>query len=85
MLFMWTEGHIDGFWNPWVGPGFDHRLDCVVGLNGDSGTWHEIFNSQAPLYGGVNTVGNPGYALTASNGQLWINLSMWSVRIFVKR
>jgi 1,4-alpha-glucan branching enzyme len=157
MLFMGTEGQIDGFWNPWVGPGFDNRLDWLrigddlggpmqrmvsdvnnirwnhsalrspagqithtdrtngvvafkrwndggdvllvvvnasngqwgdtqyaVGINGDTGTWYEIFNSQAPLYGGVNSVGNPGYALNASNGQLWINLSMWSVHIFVK-
>jgi 1,4-alpha-glucan branching enzyme len=154
---MGTEGQIDGFWNPWVGPGFDNRLDWLrigddlggpmqrmvsdvnnlrwnhsalrspagqithtdrtnnivafkrwndggdvllvvvnagdgqwdntqyaVGLNGDSGTWHEIFNSQAPVYGGVNSVGNPGYVLNATNGQLWINLSMWSVHIFAK-
>jgi 1,4-alpha-glucan branching enzyme len=29
MLFMGTEGHIDGFWNPWVGPGSDNRLDWL--------------------------------------------------------
>jgi len=29
MLFMGTEGHIDGFWNPWVGPGIDNRLDWL--------------------------------------------------------
>jgi 1,4-alpha-glucan branching enzyme len=29
MLFMGTEGHIDGFWNPWVGPGYDNRLDWL--------------------------------------------------------
>ena len=157
MLFMGTEGHIDGFWNPWVGPGYDNRLDWLrigddlgapmqrmvtdvnnlrwnhpalrspageithtdftnnvvafkrwnnagdvllivvnasdgqwdntqyaVGLDGDTGTWREIFNSQAPLYGGVNTVGNPGYALGATNGQLWISLASWSVHIFAK-
>lgn len=157
MLFMGTEGHIDGFWNPWVAPGYDNRLDWLrigdelgapmqrmvadinnlrwnhpalrspagqithtdptnnvvafkrwndagdvllivvnpgdgqwdntqyaVSLAGDSGSWEEIFNSQAPLYGGVNTVGNPGYVLNASNGQLSISLASWSVHIFAK-
>jgi 1,4-alpha-glucan branching enzyme len=157
MLFMGTEGHIDGFWNPWVGSQVDNRLDWLrigdnlgapmqrmvgdvnslrwnhpalrshagqithtdytnnvvafkrwnnagdvllivvnasdsqwdntqygVGLDGDTGTWREIFNSQAPLYGGVNTVGNLGYALGATNGQLWISLASWSVHIFAK-
>jgi len=157
MLFMGTEGHIDGFWNPWVGPGIDNRLDWLrvgdnlgtpmqrmvadvnnlrwnhpalrspagqithtdpsnnvvafkrwnndgdvvlvvvnagdgqwdntqyaVGLAGDSGSWQEIFNSQAPLYGGINTVGNPGYILHSSNGQLSISLASWSVHLFAK-
>jgi 1,4-alpha-glucan branching enzyme len=157
MLFMGTEGHIDGFWNPWVGPGFDNRLDWLrigddlgapmqrmvadvnnlrwnhpalrspagqithtdpannvvafkrwnnagdvilivvnagdgqwdntqyaVSLGGDSGSWQEIFNSQAPLYGGVNTVGNFGYVVNSSDGQLSIHLASWSVHIFAK-
>ncbi len=157
MLFMGTEGHIDGFWNPWVGAGQDNRLDWqrigddlgapmqrmvtdvntlrwshpalrsaagqithtdftndivafkrwgdtgdvllivvnasdgqwdnsqyAVSLAGDSGAWQEVFNSQAPLYGGVNTVGNPGYLLNATNGQLAINLASWSVHIFAR-
>jgi 1,4-alpha-glucan branching enzyme len=157
MLFMGTEGHIDGFWDPWVGPGYDHRLDWsrigdaigapmqrmvtdinnlrwthpalrsstgavthtdfansvfafkrwndagdvllvvvnasdgqwadtqyAVGLAGDSGSWQEIFNSQAPLYGGVNTVGNYGFVLEATNSQLAIHLSCWSVHVFAK-
>jgi len=29
MLFMGTEGHIDGFWDPWVGGGTDNRLDWL--------------------------------------------------------
>jgi 1,4-alpha-glucan branching enzyme len=144
---MGTEGHIDGFWNPWVGLGIDNRLDWLsigdnlgapmqrmvadvnnlrwnhpalrspagqithtdrtnnvvafkrwnnagdgqwdntlyaVGLDGDSGSWQEIFNSQAPVYGGVNTVGNPDYVLNSSNGQLSIRLASWSVHIFAK-
>lgn len=157
MLFMGTEGHIDGFWNPWVAPGYDNRLDWLrigddlgapmqrmvadinnlrwnhpalrspagqithtdpsnnvvafkrwnnagdvilvvvnagdgqwdntqysVSLAGDTGSWREIFNSQAPLYGGVNTVGNPGYVLDSRNGQLSISLASWSVHVFTK-
>jgi 1,4-alpha-glucan branching enzyme len=158
MLFMGTEGHIDGFWNPWVGPAYDNRLDWLrigdnvgapmqrmvadvnnlrwshpalrsaagqithtdstnnvvafkrwngggdvllvvvhagddqwdntqycVSLASDSGSWEEIFNSQAPVYGGVNTVGNSGYVLNSNNGQLFINLASWSVHIFAKQ
>jgi 1,4-alpha-glucan branching enzyme len=157
MLFMGTEGHIDGFWNPWVAPSYDNRLDWLrigddlgapmqrmvgdinnlrwnhsalrspagkithtdpsnnvvafkrwnnagdvilvvvnagdgqwdntrysVSLAGDTGSWQEIFNSQAPLYGGVNTVGNPGYVLDSRNGQLSISLASWSVHVFAK-
>jgi 1,4-alpha-glucan branching enzyme len=157
MLFMGTEGHIDGFWNPWVGPGVDNRLDWLrigdsigaamqrmvadanklrwnhpalrspgglithtdyannvvafkrwsnggdvllivvnagdgqwdngqygVNLAGDLGSWREIFNSQAPLYGGINTVGNFGSVLNSINSQLSINLASWSVHVFVK-
>jgi 1,4-alpha-glucan branching enzyme len=157
MLFMGTEGHIDGFWNPWVGPGVDNRLDWLrigdalgspmqkmvsdvnnlrwnhpalrssagqithidsannvvafkrwnsggdvllvvvnagdgqwdntqyaVSLAGDSGSWQEVFNSQAPVYGGINTVGNFGYVLNSGNGLLSINLSSWSVHVFAK-
>jgi 1,4-alpha-glucan branching enzyme len=157
MLFMGTEGHIDGYWNPWVGWQVDNRLDWLrigdnlgapmqrmvtdvnnlrwnhsalrspagqithtdytnnvvafkrwngagdvllivvhagdgqwdntqyaVGLDGDSGSWQEIFNSQAPIYGGVNAFGNPGYVLTANDGRLSINLASWSVHVFAK-
>ena len=158
MLFMGTEGHIDGFWDPVVGPGHDHRLDWLrigddlgapmqrmvadinnlrwnhpalrspngqishtdphnnvvafkrwnnlgdvllivvnagdsqwadppyaVQLGGETGQWEEIFNSQAPLYGGVGAVGNPGTTLQATDGQLPIHLASWSVHIFAKR
>ena len=130
MMFMGTEGHLDGYWDPNVNNG-DRRIDWlqigdslgspmqqmvrdvnnlrwsnpalrsragnvvhvdqqnqVVGLKrytmdgdlvlvvvnasdaqwasgdygvnlaGESGTWTEVFNSQAPDYGGINTVGN---------------------------
>lgn len=157
MLFMGTEGHVDGFWDPVVATNYDHRLnwelvrdglgthmqsmvadinrvrreraalrspggqvthideknkvvafkrwnnvgdvllvvvnagsvqwsntDYAVSLSGDGGSWQEIFNSQAPRYGGVNTVGNSGNVLSARNGQLSINLSNWSVHVFAK-
>lgn len=157
MLFMGTEGHLDGYWDPVVGPA-DHRIDWSkmgdptgapmqqmvrdvnnlrwahpglrspagsvvhvdyqnqvaafkrynmdgdvllvvvnagngqwasneygVNMGGDSGSWTEIFNSQAPVYGGINTVGNYGLELQAAGGQLWINLPSWSVLIFSKQ
>jgi 1,4-alpha-glucan branching enzyme len=158
MLFMGTEGHIDGSWNPVVGPWGDLRLDWAkigdptgapmqqlvrdinglrwahsalrtslgfithsdpqnqviafkrydlsgdvllvvvnpgdgvwaanqygVSLAGDGGTWLEIFNSQAPVYGGIDTVGNYQMYLEASNGKIWINLPSWSVLIFARQ
>jgi len=157
MMFMGTEGHIDGFWDPVVNDGYDHRLDWLqigdpigapmqqmvrdinqlrwshpalrspaglavhsdyqnqvvafkrydlsgdvllvvvnagdgqwegnqyaVNLAGDSGLWQEVFNSQAPVYGGVGTVGNPGPGIEAVNGQLPINLPCWAVLVFAK-
>jgi len=157
MLFMGTEGHLDGFWDPVVGAGYDHRLNWLeigndigapmqrmvadinnlrwahpalpspyglvthrdpgngvvafkrynnegdvllvivnagdgqwgseqygVSLYGDSGSWVEVFNSQSPLYGGVNTVGNPGASVEAQNGTLWINVPSWGVLVFRK-
>jgi len=158
MLFMGTEGQIDGSWNPVVGAWGDLRLDWAkvgdptgapmqrlvrdinslrwahpalrspsgflthsdtqnqivafkrydqngdvllvvvnpgdgqwvsnqygVSLSGDGGTWLETFNSQAPVYGGINTVGNYGMYLQASGGQISINLPSWSVLIFVRQ
>jgi 1,4-alpha-glucan branching enzyme len=56
----------------------------AVNLAGDSGLWQEVFNSQAPVYGGVGTVGNPGPGIEAVNGQLPINLPCWAVLVFAK-
>lgn len=157
MLFMGTEGHLDGFWDPEVGVNYDHRFDWsqigdslgapmqqmvrdvntlrwahaglrsaagfvvhsdaengvvafkrydlngdvllvvahagdgqwdgnqyAVNLAGDTGTWSEVFNSQAPLYGGIGTVGNFGMQLQAANGQIGINLPSWGVLVFSK-
>jgi 1,4-alpha-glucan branching enzyme len=67
-----------------AGDGQWDNAQYAVSLAGDSGLWREIFNSQAPLYGGINTVGNFGYILNSGNGQLSINLSSWSVHVFVK-
>jgi 1,4-alpha-glucan branching enzyme len=158
MLFMGTEGHFDGSWNPVVGSWGDLRFDWNkvgdptgapmqqlvrdinnlrwahaalrsptgfvthndtqnqviafkrydqkgdvllvvvnpgdgqwgsnqygVSLSGDGGTWLEIFNSQASVYGGINTVGNYGNYLEAADGQIWINLPSWSVLIFARQ
>jgi hypothetical protein len=41
-------------------------------------------NSQAPDYGGINTMGNPGYTIEAADGQLWLNLPSWAVLLFQK-
>ena len=61
---------------------WDNR-QYAVGLDGDAGTLSEKFSTprQSPLCGGVNTVGNSGYVLGATNGQLWISLASWSVKI----
>ena len=56
-----------------------------VSLSGDGGTWLEIFNSQASVYGGINTVGNYDNYLEAADGQIWINLPSWSVLIFARQ
>ncbi len=63
MLFMGTEGHIDGFWNPWVGPGIDNRLDWL--RIGD--------NLGAPMQRMVTDVNNLRWnhpALRSSAGQI---------------
>ena len=57
--------------------------DYGVNMGGESGSWTEIFNSQAPVYGGVNTVGNFGYGVPVVDGLLSINLSCWSVVVFL--
>jgi 1,4-alpha-glucan branching enzyme len=158
MLFMGTEGHLDGFWDPVVAAGYDHRLNWLeigndlgapmqrmvadinnlrwshpalrspggqithlddrngvvgfkryndggdvllvvvhagdgqwtsnqygVDLKGDRGSWQEVFNSQAPVYGGVNTVGNPGFTLDGTEGVVWINLPSWAVLVFQRQ
>jgi 1,4-alpha-glucan branching enzyme len=57
-----------------------------VSLAGDnSGSWQEVFNSQAPVYGGVGTVGNFGATLSPAQGELWINLPSWGVLVFAKQ
>ena len=158
MMFMGTEGHFDGFWDPVVesAGAYDHRFDWqqvgdpigapmqqmvkdinqlrwnheafrsaagfvthtdgqnqvvafkrynlsgdvllvvvnagngqwsgnqyAVNLAGDnSGSWQEVFNSQAPIYGGVGAVGNFGATLSPVAGELWINLPSRAVLVF---
>jgi len=64
----------------WGGNGYG------VNLAGDnSGIWQEAFNSQAPVYGGIGTVGNFGELLSPVQGQLWINLPSWGLLVFEKQ
>lgn len=158
MLFMGTEGHLDGFWNPdLVDASGDHRVDWAklgdptgspmqrmvrdinglrwqhpalrspagnlthvdrpgqvvafkrytpdgdlllvvvnasdnqwafhdygVWVDGESGTWTEVFNSQAPDYGGVGTTGNFAESLAVTDGRLFLNLPRWSLLVFRK-
>jgi 1,4-alpha-glucan branching enzyme len=53
-------------------------------MGGESGLWREIFNSQAPVYGGLDSMGNFGAALGVSLGRLFINLPSWCVLMFTR-
>ena len=44
--------------------------DYGVDMAGESGTWTEIFNSQAPIYGGFDAPGNYQEALEVREGKL---------------
>lgn len=66
----------DNQWNSW---------NYGVNMGGESGMWNEIFNSQSPDYGGINTVGNYGAYLPVINNQISINLPSWSVLVFSKQ
>jgi 1,4-alpha-glucan branching enzyme len=57
-----------------------------VSLGGDGGSWEEIFNSQAPQYGGFADSGNFLADLpVGADGQIRIRLPKWSVLLFRKR
>jgi 1,4-alpha-glucan branching enzyme len=58
--------------------------DYGVLMGGESGMWMEVFNSQAPVYGGTQTTGNPGEELAVADGKLFINLPSWSVLVLRK-
>jgi 1,4-alpha-glucan branching enzyme len=58
--------------------------DYGITMGGDTGGWREIFNSQAPYFGGYDC-GNPAQTLwVQADGRLYINLPKWSVLMFVK-
>jgi 1,4-alpha-glucan branching enzyme len=67
-----------------VGDGQWDSHSYGVNMGGEDGCWMEIFNSQAPVYGGVNAPGNFGDNLCVSNNLLWMNLPCWSVVMFQK-
>jgi 1,4-alpha-glucan branching enzyme len=58
--------------------------DYGVDMGGESGTWMEIFSSQAEVYGGTAKTGNYRETLAALNSRIEINLPAWSVLIFQK-
>jgi 1,4-alpha-glucan branching enzyme len=56
--------------------------DYGVNMTGDRGGWREIFNSQAPYFGGYDC-GNPAATLYVQNdGRLYMNLPKWGVLMF---
>ena len=60
------------------------HFDYGVRMNGDGGTWQEIFNSQAAEFGGYD-IGNAGGSLTVSpDNRLYMCLPKWSVILFRK-
>jgi Alpha amylase, C-terminal all-beta domain/Regulator of chromosome condensation (RCC1) repeat len=66
--------------NQWSAPVYG----AAAGSPGDS--WSEIFNSQAPQYGGWNDSGNYLANLgVAGDGKMYIRLPKWSVLMFAKR
>src|SRR5207245_3323872 len=51
------------------------HFDYGVNLGGESGQWEEIFNSQAPQYGGWNGSGNYGYSpWVPGDGRIYVKL-----------
>lgn len=67
----------------------DNQFDSAtygVSLGGDGGNWEEIFNSQAPQYGGFADSGNFLADLAVgADGRIRIRLPKWSVLMFRKR
>lgn len=65
--------------NQWDAPAYG------INVGGTGDHWTEIFNSQAPQYGGWPDSGNYFADLyVGANGQLFIRLPKWSVLIFKK-
>lgn len=59
--------------------------DYGVSMGGEGGAWSEIFNSQAPDFGGYEC-GNPASTLLVrADGKLYMNLPKWSVLMFAKQ
>jgi 1,4-alpha-glucan branching enzyme len=67
-----------------IGEGEWRFSDYGLTTGGDGGSWREIFNSQAPDFGGYDC-GNPDRTIyVQGDGRLYINLPKWSVLMFVK-
>jgi 1,4-alpha-glucan branching enzyme len=67
----------------------DNQFDQAtygVNLGGDGGHWEEVFNSQAPQFGGFNDSGNfLADLFVGGDGQIRIRLPKWAVLVFRKR
>ena len=67
-----------------IGEGEWRFNDYGLNMGGDRGGFREIFNSQAPSFGGYDS-GNPARTLyVQDDGRLYMNLPKWSVLMFVK-
>jgi 1,4-alpha-glucan branching enzyme len=57
-----------------------------VNIGGPGDRWEEIFNSQAPQYGGWNDSGNYlAHLVVQGDGRFYVRLPKWSVLIFRRR
>ena len=66
--------------NQWDSPSYG------VSIGGAGDSWEEIFNSQAPQYGGWNDSGNfLSNLVVQGDGRFYIKLPKWSVLVFRKR
>ena len=67
-----------------VGEGEWRFDDYGIDLKGEGGGWREIFNSQAPDFGGYDC-GNFGRTIyPGGDGRLYVSLPKWGLLMFVK-
>ena len=67
-----------------VGDGQWVSHDYEVWMAGETGLWQEIFNSQAPVYGGIGTTGNFGFEMNVVDDRIAVSLPSWSLLVLQK-